>query len=56
MRDREIDLKSILRSSFYSKETLRKVIAEALIEKRGVNGIEALKSIGCERKMFTIGG
>ena len=56
MRDKEIDLKSILRSPYYSRETLREIILKALVEKRSVNGIEALKSLGCQRKMFTIGG
>ncbi|TCK06248.1 GTP 3',8-cyclase MoaA [Phorcysia thermohydrogeniphila] len=56
MKDREIDLKSILRSPVYSRELLKKVILEALVEKRSVNGIEALRSLGCHRKMFTIGG
>jgi len=56
MRDKEIDLKSILRSPYYSREILREIILKALVEKRSVNGIEALKSLGCQRKMFTIGG
>jgi cyclic pyranopterin phosphate synthase len=56
MRDREIDLKPILRSPVYSREALRKAIAEAILEKCGVNGIEALRGFGCHRKMFTIGG
>lgn len=56
MSDREINLKSILRSPGYSEELLRKTIAGALLLKRKVNGIEALESLGCSRKMFTIGG
>ena len=56
MSDREIDLKSLLRAPGYSRELLRKTIAGALIAKRNVNGIEALESLGCSRKMFTIGG
>ena len=56
MSDREIDLKSLLRAPGYSRELLRKTVAGALIAKRNVNGIEALESLGCSRKMFTIGG
>lgn len=56
MSDREIDLKSVLRSPAYSRELLRKTIAGALLLKRNVDGIEALESLGCSRKMFTIGG
>ena len=56
MSDREIDLKSVLRSPAYSREALRRTIAGALLLKKNVNGIEALESLGCSRKMFTIGG
>jgi len=56
MSDREVDLKSVLRSPGYSEEVLRKTIAGALLLKRNVNGIDALESLGCSRKMFTIGG
>jgi cyclic pyranopterin phosphate synthase len=54
MRDDEIDLKSIIRGD--NPEKLREAIRIALERKSMVNGIEALKSIGCDRKMFTIGG
>ena len=56
MSDRELDLKSVLRSPVYSREALRRVVAGALLLKRSVDGIEALESLGCSRKMFTIGG
>ena len=56
MSDREIDLKQVLRSQDYSREKLRKVIKGALLLKRNINGVEALESFGCSRKMFTIGG
>ena len=56
MSDREIDLKQVLRSRDYSREKLRKVIKGALLLKRNINGVEALESFGCSRKMFTIGG
>jgi len=54
MRDDEIDLKSIIRGD--NPEKLKEAIRIALERKSMVNGIEALKSIGCDRKMFTIGG
>ncbi len=57
MNDREeINLKEIIRSPDYVRHKLRKTVAEALIRKQGIDGIEALKSIGCSRKMFSIGG
>ncbi|MEO2068404.1 MAG: GTP 3',8-cyclase MoaA [Desulfurobacteriaceae bacterium] len=56
MNDKEIDLKKVIRSSNYRRNALRKVIAEAILEKTGINGIEALERLGCTRKMFTIGG
>ncbi len=56
MSDREIDLKEVLRSKDYERESLRSVIRGALLLKGGINGIEALESLGCSRKMFTIGG
>ncbi len=56
MSDRELDLKVLLRSASYSFEKLVSVLKEALILKRGINGISALESLGCNRKMFTIGG
>ncbi len=54
MRDDEIDLKSIIRGQ--NPEKLREAIKTALLRKSKVNGIEALKKLGCDRKMFTIGG
>jgi cyclic pyranopterin phosphate synthase len=56
MRDKEIDLKSVIRNPGYKKHYLRETIAEALRKKAGINGIEALERLGCSRKMFTIGG
>jgi len=56
MSDRELDLKSYLRSPGYTYEGLLRVIRGALVLKSKVNGIEALESLGCSRKMFTIGG
>ena len=56
MLDEEVDLKSVLRSTEYSRDLLREKIREALVKKKSVNGIEALESLGCSRKMFTIGG
>ena len=56
MSDREIDLKAILRSRSYTFEELKNEIGKALIAKLGIDGIEALEKLGCQRKMFTIGG
>ena len=56
MSDKEINLKSVIRNPEYKRHHLRKAIAEALLKKSGINGIEALESLGCSRKMFTIGG
>jgi len=56
MNDKEIDLKKIIRSPSYRRNALRRVVAEAILEKTGINGVEALEKLGCERKMFTIGG
>ncbi len=56
MLDEEVDLKSVLRSAEYSRDLLREKIREALVRKKSVNGIKALESLGCSRKMFTIGG
>ena len=56
MSDGEVDLKSLLRSPGYNRELLRKTISGALLAKKNINGIEALESLGCSRKMFTIGG
>jgi len=55
MRDEEVDLKSILRGGG-DYQTLKGAIASAISRKSRVNGIDALRSLGCERKMFTIGG
>jgi cyclic pyranopterin phosphate synthase len=57
MSDRELDLKGIIRSSQQGwQEELRKTIRGALLLKGGIDGIKALESVGCSRKMFTIGG
>ncbi len=57
MNDREeINLKEVIRSKNYRRHLLKKAVAEALIKKQGIDGIEALRSIGCSRKMFSIGG
>ena len=56
MSDRELDLKSIIRGANYDREQLRRAVVQALIAKRSVNGVEALESLGCSRKMFSIGG
>lgn len=56
MSEKEIDIKGILRSPSYKRENLVSAVREALLLKRGINGIEALESLGCSRKMFTIGG
>jgi cyclic pyranopterin phosphate synthase len=56
MNDQEIDLKEIVRFPVYKREMLKKAIAEAILKKTGINGIEALEKLGCSRKMFTIGG
>jgi cyclic pyranopterin phosphate synthase len=56
MRDEEVDLKCIIRSSDYSPEKLKEVIVNAIERKKQINGIDALESLGCQRKMFTIGG
>jgi len=56
MSDREVDLKGVLRSPDFTPEKLEKVIRGALLIKGGIDGIEALESLGCSRKMFTIGG
>ncbi|WP_456457318.1 GTP 3',8-cyclase MoaA [Thermovibrio sp.] len=56
MSDREIDLKSLLRDDSYSFEKLISLLRKSLILKESVNGISALESLGCSRKMFTIGG
>lgn len=56
MSDREVDLKGVLRAPDFTPEKLERVIRGALLMKSGINGIEALESLGCSRKMFTIGG
>ncbi len=56
MSDREVDLKGLIRSDHFTFEKLVETIKGALLLKRGINGIEALESLGCSRKMFTIGG
>ncbi|WP_456435144.1 GTP 3',8-cyclase MoaA [Thermovibrio ammonificans] len=56
MSEREIDLKSIIRSEGYRPHHLKLAVAQALLAKSAVNGVEALESLGCSRKMFTIGG
>ncbi|WP_457681757.1 GTP 3',8-cyclase MoaA [Thermovibrio sp.] len=56
MSDREVDLKSLIRSPSFSFDKLIAAIREALFLKRGIDGVEALESLGCLRKMFTIGG
>ena len=56
MSDREINLKELIRSPDFSFDKLLNVLKGALLLKQKVNGIEALESLGCSRKMFTIGG
>jgi len=56
MSDREVDLREVLRGEDYTREKLAGVIRGALLIKKGINGVEALESLGCSRKMFTIGG
>ena len=56
MSDREIDLKAVLRSPDFDFQRLINTIRGALLLKRGIDGVEALESLGCSRKMFTIGG
>ena len=56
MSDREVDLKGVLRAPDFTPEKLERVIRGALLMKSGIDGIEALESLGCSRKMFTIGG
>lgn len=56
MSDREVDLKSLLRSPDFTFERLLSTIRGALLLKRGIDGVEALETLGCSRKMFTIGG
>ncbi len=56
LTDEEVNLKSIVRDSAYKRSHLKNVIAQALLRKRDINGIAALKNGGCSRKMFTIGG
>ena len=56
MRDEEVDLKCIIRSDSYSPDKLRRAILDAIEKKKRINGIEALERLGCERKMFSIGG
>jgi len=56
MSDSEVNLKEVLRSADFTPEKLERVIRSALLMKGGIDGIEALESLGCSRKMFTIGG
>jgi len=56
MSDSEVDLKGVLRAPDFTPKKLERVIRGALLAKKGINGIEALESLGCSRKMFTIGG
>ncbi|RKQ63808.1 cyclic pyranopterin phosphate synthase [Thermovibrio guaymasensis] len=56
MSDKEINLKEIIRSPDFSFDKLLNTLKGALLLKCKVNGIEALESLGCSRKMFTIGG
>ncbi len=56
MSDREIDLKELLRSPNYTEELLERTVAGAFLLKRRVDGVSALESLGCSRKMFSIGG
>jgi cyclic pyranopterin phosphate synthase len=56
MSDVEIDLKRILRSKNYRRERLKEAIKKAFLLKKRINGVAALESLGCSRKMFTIGG
>ncbi|WP_456341665.1 GTP 3',8-cyclase MoaA [Thermovibrio sp.] len=56
MSDREVDLKSLLRSPNFTFERLLSTIRGAILLKRRIDGVEALETLGCSRKMFTIGG